>query len=955
MQLPLLKFDLKMKFSLLFILSSFFTMQALDTVGQDKVTINLTSGSVQDFIAEIEKTTDFSFIYKIKDVDIQRKISVKATNEDLSKVLDKVFKNTKTTYNILDKRIFLVATNKTSKAEIDNATLIQKTVKGKVVDETGMGIPSVNVSVKRTTKGTTTDFNGNFEITVADENTILVFSSIGFVTQELKVGNQITITISLKTNESQLDEVVVIASFVKNQRKTPIAVSTINNKKIVEKLGNQEFVESLKFTPSVYTSKQGGGFGDSRINVRGFSQENVAVLINGIPVNDPEDGRLFWSNWSGISGVTSAIQVQRGLGASRLAINSIGGTINILTSSFNNEQKGTITQSVGNNNFTTTTLELDSGLLKGDWSFTVLGSRNKGDGYFDGTYYDSWSFFASIGKKFNDNHKLVFTALGAPQFHGTNFVAQGDNYYDNHPSGTRANFTTGVYDGPSKYAVDGQFNFLTNFYFKPLFTLNHYWDINEKTKLNTSVNHSFGRGGILSAFGSASSGAIFGFNDPFNVRNPNFVNYNNLLLYNEKQETAKAIIGTRSNDHAGSGLLSTLTHKLKYNLNLIAGIDTRVYQRENYSEVIDLLGSAKFLDNTDRNNPNALKTVGDRFNSNNKTFINTYGGFLQLEYINEKISAFVTVSLSNTAMKRLDFFNYLNSDSNRETDWLNFIGYNAKTGFGYNINDDMNVYINAGHYSKAPISTIVFGSGNNTITEVENEKIYALELGYGYTNDKLRFNVNGYYTLWNDRNSFQRFPDASGSGEFTALVSGQDARHIGIELDGTYKPNYKLTLNAAVSLGNWVWLNDVKTTVFPANEPTNTQEIQIFSEGLKVGDAAQTSVALGMKYDLSDNFYFGFDYLLSDNLYARFDPTTRQNPNDRAQAWKLPSYSTFDISAGYSFPFLSKKATLLMNVYNLFDSEYISQANDGANHNRASSTFYYGTGTTWSTTLKINF
>lgn len=120
---------------------------------------------------------------------------------------------------------------------------------------------------------------------------------------------------------------------VARDRQTPVAVSTIKATEIQEKLGSQEFPEILKSTPSVYTTKQGGGFGDSRINIRGFDQRNTAVMINGMPINDMENGWVYWSNWAGLSDVTSAMQVQRGLGSSKLAISSVGGTINVITKS----------------------------------------------------------------------------------------------------------------------------------------------------------------------------------------------------------------------------------------------------------------------------------------------------------------------------------------------------------------------------------------------------------------------------------------------------------------------------------------------------------------------------------------------------------------------------------------------------------------------------------------------
>ena len=133
-------------------------------------------------------------------------------------------------------------------------------------------------------------------------------------------------------NSKDIEQVVLtgVADIAKD-RKTPVAVSTIKEAQIVEKLGNQEFPEVLNTTPSVYATKSGGGFGDSKINIRGFAQENVAVMINGVPVNDMENGAVYWSNWAGLSDVTSAMQVQRGLGSSKLAIASVGGTINVVT------------------------------------------------------------------------------------------------------------------------------------------------------------------------------------------------------------------------------------------------------------------------------------------------------------------------------------------------------------------------------------------------------------------------------------------------------------------------------------------------------------------------------------------------------------------------------------------------------------------------------------------------
>src|SRR5690606_6849123 len=140
-------------------------------------------------------------------------------------------------------------------------------------------------------------------------------------------------TISLEPSALGLDEVVVTSYSLAIDRKTPVAVSTIRAETIETELGSQEYPEILKSTPGVYAHKGGGGFGDSEMRLRGFNSENIAVMINGIPVNDMENGRVYWSNWAGLSDVTRSMQVQRGLGASKVAVPSIGGTVNIVTKS----------------------------------------------------------------------------------------------------------------------------------------------------------------------------------------------------------------------------------------------------------------------------------------------------------------------------------------------------------------------------------------------------------------------------------------------------------------------------------------------------------------------------------------------------------------------------------------------------------------------------------------------
>jgi outer membrane cobalamin receptor len=167
----------------------------------------------------------------------------------------------------------------------------------------------------------------------------------------------------------------------------------------------------LKSTPSVYASKAGGGFGDSRVTIRGFAQENIAVMINGVPVNDMENSRVFWSNWAGLSDVTSAMQVQRGLGSSKLAISSVGGTINVITKTSDMKEGGSVGVGVANSDYLKTQASYSTGKMKNGLSASFLMSQTRGDGYIDGTKFEGANYFFALGYEINPKHELLLLTI----------------------------------------------------------------------------------------------------------------------------------------------------------------------------------------------------------------------------------------------------------------------------------------------------------------------------------------------------------------------------------------------------------------------------------------------------------------------------------------------------------------------------------------------------------------
>ena len=206
-------------------------------------------------------------------------------------------------------------------------------VEGTVTGKEGNPLAGANIVVDETDIGTASLEDGTYSINLGSGSYTLIVSVIGYSssTQSIVIGEDelVTLDFELSVSEIGMSALEVLAS--RAGSKTPVAYTTVDKEEIEFRLGSQDIPMSLNTTPSVYATQQGGGAGDARINVRGFNQRNVAVMINGVPQNDMENGWVYWSNWDGVADAAQSIQMQRGLSAVNLATPSIGGTMNILS------------------------------------------------------------------------------------------------------------------------------------------------------------------------------------------------------------------------------------------------------------------------------------------------------------------------------------------------------------------------------------------------------------------------------------------------------------------------------------------------------------------------------------------------------------------------------------------------------------------------------------------------
>ena len=880
------------------------------------------------------------------------------------------------------------------------AAFAQTTVRGQLVDsETGEPLVGAAVMVEGTSQGTVTDIDGYFKQSVAQGGT-LVFKYVGFKDLKKKI-TQKGASVDLGTIKMEPDAVmladVTITSSIAVARKTPVAVSTIDPVFIEEKLGTQEFPEILKSTPGIYATKDGGGFGDSKINIRGFKSENSAMMVNGVPMNGMENNKVYWSNWSGLSDVTRSIQVQRGLGAAKVASPAVGGSINIITKTTEAKKGGSVSYAMGNDGYNKILFNLSSGLSKDGWAFSLLGAKTWGDGYIQGTEFEGYTWFVSIAKRFNDNHQLSLTAFGAPQWHNQRSNQNGLSIkewqrvkqYMGEDSPYKYNSTFGYRHGQS-------YNSSRNSYHKPQISLNHLWQIDQKSSLSTALYMSIGRGdGYRGTGDSTYANSWYGstnglVNTQFRCPDGTF-DYDAVETMNAESTTgSKMVMSKMMNNHIWYGLLSTYTTKLGENFDFYGGIDFRYYKGLHQDILTDVFGGTYFIDSYNRKNVTAENNpavggnpsyiyqklnVGDVLRRDYDGFVMYEGVFAQLEYNQDKLSAFVSGGASNTGYWRYDRMYYSKDKAKSST--KNYLGGNIKGGVNYNLTENHNIFVNAGYINRAPMfdtSFINSQTSHDRNPDAKNEKIMSFELGYGYRSRFFTANLNGYYTRWMDKALYDGGTTQDGL-RWAMNMTGANADHWGVELDFVAKPLNWLEVTGMFSWGDWRWGGVASGYLFDSQgqmlqntrgdvvtDMANAEQYKylIDMDNVSVGGSAQTTAALGLGVRPVKGLRLGVDWNFFSRNYADYDinasSATQNEPYVLGSPWKIPSYSTFDLNASYSFDFGKIRATLSGNVNNVLDQEYIADARDGSTHDWESATrVLYGFGRTYSVRLKFNF
>jgi outer membrane cobalamin receptor len=912
------------------------------------------------------------------------------------------------------------------------------TITGVVTNsENGKPIAGANVIVLTTELGAASDEEGNFSIESVVVGSEISVSAIGFEDQ-VKFADSEEIMFELIQNVIEMSSLEVLAS--RAGEKTAVAYTNVSKADIALRLGSQDIPLALNTVPSVYSTGQGGGAGDARINVRGFNQRNVAVMINGIPVNDMENGWVYWSNWDGVADATTSIQLQKGLSAQNLATPSIGGSMNVITDAAKQERGGSFKQDVGAWGFLKSTLSYHSGLIMDDklaLGATVV--KKTGEGFHYGTWTDAYAYYLGGSYMLNDEHKFQFYALGAPQRHGQNLYKMNVATYDRafadgledyyadvnnvYESGREFNGTASAVS-PEAAALlgDQQFQMYTeykgkrhennlinereNFFHKPQVALNHYWDVNDKIDLNSSVYWSGGMGGGTGTYGSLE----WDYTNKQRV-----VDYDATILENDSLGASSGILRNSNNRQTTVGLLSKLNYTFSDKLKSQFGFDYRRAKIYHVKTIRDLLGGDYFTtSDSEFEADNGNGGLGDPIDYNYTNYVNWLGLFAQAEYNTGNLTAFLMSGLTTVKYSHWNHFldannyssSYVDSKDASDASWVEGLGdsdgghendlwiesdpistmqikggvlyelgdmlsfFNAIPVFG-KVSDDTDVWFNFGLIDKAPTFDQVITDDDATMsTNPLNEKFTAFEFGINSrSNDgtmAAKFNV--YSTTWSDRIATRTVVNLDGDDDILYLT-GINQNHTGVEVEFSAQINQMFRADIGAGLGNWIYTDDASGTYRDSDGDNDTYSYAL--KDIRVGDMPQGNLALGLTASPVEGSNIQLLYRYYALHFSDYDPTSREysadeNP-DRAPSWRSPKYGILDLNASYKLPFDYNGITteVFLNVRNLTDEVYIQDATDNSRfnaepfrqngHNANSAEVYLGLPTAYNLGLKFNF
>jgi len=732
------------------------------------------------------------------------------------------------------------------------STAAQNVIKGVVVDsEKNTQLKGVAINVKNNTANTLTNENGVFILqNLTNGSYVLEISLKGYETQNFPL--------ELSGSTVDLGNILLYEDLSEEE---DLSTVTLTDDELNDDTSAADNISGLlQASRDIYLRTAAFEFSSSFFRIRGLDSENGKVLINGIEMNKLYNGRPQWSNWGGLNDVLRNQEFSNGLRASDYTFGGILGSTNINVRPSEQRTGTRISYASSNRSYTHRAMATHStGLSEDGWAFTVAASRREGrEGFVDGTLYNATSFFGSVEKKFNDKHSLSFTSITALNRRGKS-APQTQEVFD--LRGIQYNSYWGTQNGKIRNSRIKEVS-------EPILMLNHYWDINETTSLNTNASYQTGKignsridnngtkvdGDALDGEGNPyiinlgasnpdptyyqklpSYGLRQGYSNIYEIQQ-NFVNDGQLnwnSLYNANTNAnnngnSSYVLYEDRNDDTQFTINTILNKDISDNFKLNARVQYTQLTSKNFAEIIDLLGGTGYLDadsfadtfdekQNNLLNPLFIAGVGDVFKYNFNLYSNVVDGFLQGQFKFNKVDFYLATSISNTSHQRDGLFQNggFTETSYGKSEELNFTNYGAKGGMTYKISGRHIFDINAGYLTKAPNLRNSFSNSrenNNTVENLTSEKVLSADASYIYRGPFLQAKLTGYYTKIQDATEISFFFADGIGGDNTAFVqeilSGIDKKHFGAEFGVEAQVTPTIKLKAAGNFGQYTYDNN---------------------------------------------------------------------------------------------------------------------------------------------------
>lgn len=651
-------------------------------------------------------------------------------------------------------------------------------------------------------------------------------------------------------------------------------------------------------------------FSAVRFRIRGYDNDLFSTFMNGIPMDNLDNGFTPYGLWGGLNDVMRNRDVSWGLRYNTFTYGDIGSNTHIDSRASRQRAQTSISYAASNRNYNNRIMITHStGMSQKGWAFSFSGSRRWADeGYVPGTYYNGWGYFAAVDKRVGQNQLFSLAVFGAPTENGRQGAAvqemmelAGTHFY---------NPNWGYQNGKKRNASIGRTH-------QPMIILTHDFRLNNNTTLTTAAGYSFGDRSItaLDWYNAADPRPDYyrylpsytstwaSTPDPvqgqmiydlmksdINYRQINWQNLYNVnrasyaSIQNANGIPGNTVSGMRSRyiieerviNTQRFNLNSVINTKFTDNIDFTAGASIQAQNNHYFKKVDDLLGGEFYVnlnqfaerdfpvDNSanqfDLDNPNRILYEGDKFGYDYDIRISRAAAWAQGVFKFTKLDFFLAGQLSHTKFFREG--NVRNglfpNDSKGKGIENTFTDFAGKGGVTYKIDGRNYVYANGSYMTRAPYFENVYISPRTRNTQqddVESEKIQTAEAGYIMNAPKFKIRIGGYYTRFEGGMDVMSFYHDTYQNFVNYAIHNIDKLHFGGEFGIEAKLTNTITMNAAAAVGRYYFDSRQHATITVDNSSSILGEQIIYAENFRVPSTPQEAYSLGINYR-SPQFWF---------------------------------------------------------------------------------------------------